>query len=313
MATPSQPKPSTADAFEAFGQQFLAQFGPLPSSRKRKANESLAGPSKKKRKEQSPLIEEKNEAIYTKESSASSNSDADSIDEDEEIDESDDEDEIHNISQVPVVVFDSGKTTKLSSHSKSGFMSSKISKVRGTESTQMTPAARQKAKAEEEEDRQNDKTLFKLIHTKLLSASLDEHSNMSGAKRKKSIEGRVLELATAAKLGKGETTVRKQEHNKAPRHIREGIVDKRRERNQAKLEEAKDAGNYHPMIKRLLVDPEQPKKRVKRDRGIGMGVGKFRGGVLNLGKQDLLKAQGPQVRTDSKRGKGRRPKQGRSG
>lgn len=60
---------------------------------------------------------------------------------------------------------------------------------------------------------------------------------MPGAKRKKSIEGRVFELATAAKMGKGETTVRKQEHNKAPRRIREGIIDKRRERNQAKLEE----------------------------------------------------------------------------
>jgi hypothetical protein len=60
---------------------------------------------------------------------------------------------------------------------------------------------------------------------------------MNGAKRKKSLEGRVLELASAAKLGKGETTIRKQEHSKAPKHIREGIVSKRRERNQTKLEE----------------------------------------------------------------------------
>jgi hypothetical protein len=87
------------------------------------------------------------------------------------------------------------------------------------------------------EAQKNDRTLFKLIHTKLLSASLDEHSDMNGAKRKKSLEGRVLELATAAKLGKGETTIRKQEHSKAPKHIREGIASKRRERNQTKLED----------------------------------------------------------------------------
>jgi len=127
---------------------------------------------------------------------------------------------------------------------------------------------------------------------------------MNGAKRKKSLEGRVLELATAAKLGKGETTIRKQEHSKAPKHIREGIASKRRERNQTKLEDAKDSGNYHPTIKRLLADPEEPKKRIKRERGIGMGVGKFRGGVLTLGKQEIHKGQGtPQV--DSKGGKGR--------
>jgi len=72
--------------------------------------------------------------------------------------------------------------------------------------------------------------------------------------------------------------------------------------------QAKDAGNYHPTIKRLLADPEEPKKRIKRARGIGMGVGKFRGGVLRLGKQEIQKGQNmPPVNV---RGRGR--SQGRS-
>lgn len=86
---------------------------------------------------------------------------------------------------------------------------------------------------------ENDHDLYKLIHTKLLSASLDEYSETSGAKRKKSLEGRVLELANAAKLGKGETTVRREEHNRAPKHIRNGIAEKRRERNKQKVEEVR--------------------------------------------------------------------------
>lgn len=40
----------TTDAFEAFGQQFLAQFGPVSSSRKRKAAVALESSTKKRAK-----------------------------------------------------------------------------------------------------------------------------------------------------------------------------------------------------------------------------------------------------------------------
>lgn len=43
---------NTEDAFEQFGQQFLAQFGPLPSSRKRKAAVALENPINKRAKGQ---------------------------------------------------------------------------------------------------------------------------------------------------------------------------------------------------------------------------------------------------------------------
>jgi len=84
---------------------------------------------------------------------------------------------------------------------------------------------------------ENDRTLYKLIHTKLLTATLDRPSDMAGAKHKKSLEGRILEVASAAKIGKGETTVRKEEHNKVPKHIREGIKAKRKDRVQKRIEE----------------------------------------------------------------------------
>jgi hypothetical protein len=84
---------------------------------------------------------------------------------------------------------------------------------------------------------ENDRTLYKLIHTKLLTATLDRPSNMPGAKHKKSLEGRILEVASAAKIGKGETTVRKEEHNKVPKHIREGIRAKSKDRLQKRIEE----------------------------------------------------------------------------
>jgi len=45
-----KPKMNTEDAFEQFGQQFLAQFGPLPSSRKRKATVALESPIAKRAK-----------------------------------------------------------------------------------------------------------------------------------------------------------------------------------------------------------------------------------------------------------------------
>lgn len=60
---------------------------------------------------------------------------------------------------------------------------------------------------------------------------------MKGSKHKKSIEGRLLEIANAAQVGEGETSVRKEEHKKATRSIREGIKAKRKERIQQKIAE----------------------------------------------------------------------------
>jgi hypothetical protein len=72
MSSTQEAKASTAEAFEAFGQQFLAQFAPLPSNRKRKAKEPVGGPPKKRRKEQSPAPEKEINFEHSDKGSSSS-------------------------------------------------------------------------------------------------------------------------------------------------------------------------------------------------------------------------------------------------
>jgi len=84
---------------------------------------------------------------------------------------------------------------------------------------------------------QNDALLHKLIHTKLLSGSLNQDLRLPPGKKLKALEGRILELTAVAKLGKGEKQVRDAERNKAAKHVREGIARKQKERQKQELEE----------------------------------------------------------------------------
>ncbi|KAF4602158.1 hypothetical protein EYR40_005362 [Pleurotus pulmonarius] len=155
------------------------------------------------------------------------------------------------------------------------FMSSKVSKLR--EDTQQD---QKEAPTEEQEDEfnnaKNDALLHRLVHTKLLSGSLNPELNLTPAERRKALAGRVLELAGESKLGKGETSVRVAERNKAAKHVREGLVRKQHERETAQLEEAKQLGNYHPTLKKLYKGSASSTQHPrKRDRGLAMGIGKF--------------------------------------
>lgn len=84
---------------------------------------------------------------------------------------------------------------------------------------------------------QNDALLHKLVHTKLLSGSLNSELELTPAQRRKALSGRVLELTGEAKLGRGERSVRIAEHNKASKKVREGLIQKQKERRAAQLEE----------------------------------------------------------------------------
>ena len=86
---------------------------------------------------------------------------------------------------------------------------------------------------------QNDVLLHKLIHTKLLSGSLDQDLKLPPGKKRKVLEGRILELTADAKLGRGERQVRDVERNKAAKHVREGIARKQKERQKQELEEVR--------------------------------------------------------------------------
>lgn len=90
---------------------------------------------------------------------------------------------------------------------------------------------------------QNDALLHKLVHTRILSGSLNPELNLTPAQRKKALAGRVLEAAGKAKLGKGERDVRHAEHSKAAKRVREGLAVKQQERHEKQLEEVSRPGD----------------------------------------------------------------------
>ncbi|KZT62401.1 hypothetical protein CALCODRAFT_490234 [Calocera cornea HHB12733] len=188
------------------------------------------------------------------------------------------------------------------------FMSSKVSKVRKDTSTSADTKVAPGEDAEQQiSDLRNDAELHRLIHTQLLSGSLDPMMDLKPSQKRKAMAGRVLEAAGKVKLGVGENDVRKEERNKAAKRIREGINRKEKERAHRDLEEAKQLGNYHPTIKRLFAASSQSSETGKRARGIGSGVGRFVGGALKLSQTEIASVQGPsggpQARRASKNGK----------
>lgn len=131
----------------------------------------------------------------------------------------------------------------------------------------------------------------------------------------------MLELAEKTKVGKGESLVRKVERGKAAKRVRLGIEAKQKARMKQKLEEvrhslscgviialnirlkAKDLGNYHPTLK-LIFEDEAESRPSRRDRGLKMGVGRFKGGVLKLSRREIQSAAG-QPSSSRVKGKGR--------
>jgi hypothetical protein len=84
---------------------------------------------------------------------------------------------------------------------------------------------------------QNDTLLHRLVHTKLLSGSLNPELDLTAAQRRKALAGRVLELAGDSKLGKGESNVRQEERKRASKGVRDGMVAKQKERDVKSLTE----------------------------------------------------------------------------
>ncbi|KAF7331983.1 hypothetical protein MKEN_00078600 [Mycena kentingensis (nom. inval.)] len=262
------------EILNAHGQDFLASFS--LSSTKRKAPQQSPRPTKLQKLDVAEDDEEEWAGIEEEGSS--------------EFEHEDDE----FTSAAPdnhVIVF-TGPTTStqpFSASQKKAFLSSKVSRLR-----EDAPAVRPaQSSAEDEEDKtnaQNDALLHRLVHTKLLSGSLNEELDMTPAQRKKALAGRVMELAGNAKLGKGEKRVREAERNKASKRVREGLVRKQKETQSKQLEEAKNLGNYHQSIKNVFEDDSKAPKKT-RERGLRMGVGKFSGGILKLGKDDISRVQ----------------------
>ncbi|KAH9977973.1 hypothetical protein BGW80DRAFT_1456105 [Lactifluus volemus] len=182
------------------------------------------------------------------------------------------------------------------------FMSSKVSKLKDE-----VQRRKDKKHSDDEDDEltntQNDALLHRLVHTQLLSGSLNQELNLTSAQRKKALEGRILELAGTSKLGQGEKTVRAKERNKASKRVREGMLEKQKQRREKLVQEAKDMGNYHPAFTKLFQDPLEKNAKHNRERGLRMGVGSYMGGALRLSKKEIDSVQAGQtsIRTSGRR------------
>ncbi|PCH41183.1 hypothetical protein WOLCODRAFT_100005 [Wolfiporia cocos MD-104 SS10] len=279
---------------EAHGQQFLESFSSSVEAGKRKdANHAIPSSSSKRRR-----VEEESTGSESEWSGIVSHDDSDGEAEEAEVQESssDDEPRPGPSKQPQVVVFSdqpstSASASKMSKAQMKAFMSSKVSKL-----TENVEAESSDDKSDDEEDEltnmQNDKLLHHLVHTRLLSGSLNPELDLTPAQRRKALAGRVLEAAGKAKLGEGERAVRTAERNKAAKRMREGLIAKQKQRDAEKLEEAKLLGNYHPSLKKLYESSQPTSRKRKREKGLGMGVGSFKGGVLKLSREEINSVEG---------------------
>ncbi|EIN10700.1 hypothetical protein PUNSTDRAFT_125426 [Punctularia strigosozonata HHB-11173 SS5] len=276
---------SLLDALYNHGQGFLGRFGTSqPPNKRRKLSSDSDG----------AVDEEEWTGISTLSDEGSVNTDGSS--EEDETSDTQEQGAGFNISspdpEPSVVVFSDSKTTALppkTKNQKKTFMSSRVSKLNQDSDSSNHRSSRQQEDAEENEktNQQNDAALYRLVHTQLLTGSLNTELDLTPAQRRKALQGRVMELAGYTSLGKGEKSIRREEMGKAAKRVREGLAFKQKEREQKRLEEAKNLGNYHPTLKKLYDSDFDRKLARKRDKGLAMGVGKFSGGVLKLGKAEI--------------------------
>ncbi|KAI6119421.1 hypothetical protein EDD16DRAFT_1692711 [Pisolithus croceorrhizus] len=126
----------------------------------------------------------------------------------------------------------------------------------------------------------NDALLYRLLHTKLLSGSLNEELGLSHAQKEKALSGEFWSFQANVNWGRDESIVREEEHNKASK----------RERSQ---KQAKNLGNYHPILKQMYASCSAKSSKRKRERGLRMGIGRFKGGVLKLSREEISTIAGP--------------------
>jgi hypothetical protein len=63
---------------------------------------------------------------------------------------------------------------------------------------------------------------------------------------------------------------------------------------------AKNLGLYHQSIKHIWAASAKKRSNVRKDRGIGVGLGKVRDGILTLSPQDVRRVQGGGVKKKRK-------------
>ncbi|KAJ1311041.1 hypothetical protein OPQ81_009546 [Rhizoctonia solani] len=216
-----------------------------------------------------------------------------------------------SISKEPdVVVFDARAGTSsqpLVRGKGKGFMSSKIHHVQsGSQSKPSQPDDSDEESDQEASNARNDKLLHELVHSQLLSNPNAFDPKKGSGKRSRLVAGRLLELADDAKVGRGAEVLKAKENSRHAKRVRLGLMDRAKEREAKALEEAKTLGNYHPSIKKNFDALGSGGAKRKRERGLALGIGKFRNGALTLSKNDIKSVEGALPGAGSKKGKGGR-------
>ncbi|KAH7916189.1 hypothetical protein BJ138DRAFT_1053460 [Hygrophoropsis aurantiaca] len=306
------------ELLHAHGQKFLDSFDlPSPPTKKRKTHENHALATSNVVEAESD--EEESEWLGFGGHGSKSSYESDN-ETDNSFDQGDDGFTASSSTRLPDVIVFSDTQSKsaekkiMDTAQKKAFMSSKASKVTAAQIAGSSSVKKDDDVDEERTNLQNDAILHRLLHTKLLSGSLHPDLNLSHAQREKALAGRVLELSGSARLGKGEKITRETERNKAAKRVREGLLRKKEERDMAQIEEAKNLGNYHPSLKKLYDSEKSETGRKKRDRGLGMGIGRFSGGTLTLSREEINSVtgrasrggRGRGSRGQSNRGRGRK-------
>ena len=101
--------------------------------------------------------------------------------------------------------------------------------------------------------------------------------------------------------------VKKSKAEQRPIAIRLGMEKKQKERDEKKLQHAKNIGMYDKSMKHLYAAASKPKERKRRDRGIDSGIGKMQGSTLTLSKTEIKRIERQDMKikaTIRKKGKG---------
>jgi hypothetical protein len=153
-----------------------------------------------------------------------------------------------------------------------------------------------------------------LINNLIPSATLSAASRP--VEKRNAIQGRLLELSSYALPGEGHANATSSNSNLSshPAKIRTGILKAQEKRDEKLKEEAKASGNWVRGLgglgdakKRKIGDSDGKKQRARmgddvgkkkgmegrkkgdeaRDRGLGMGIGRFDGGMLKISKGEI--------------------------
>ncbi|WVQ70483.1 hypothetical protein IAR50_000002 [Cryptococcus sp. DSM 104548] len=252
-------------------------------------------------------------------------------------------------SNVPVVVFDqpsAASTSTLSKAERRAFLNGTSTKMMGIASTPDYPPSssrkRSRQTAEEDDEDATAASLDKSLHSMLLNSLLPEHASSLASRpvdKRNAMSARLLELANYELPGEGSKVMKTQHLSKHSAKIRTGMVHKQEARDKAKRQEAIESGNHvrgmsslgeglkksgGKASQRAMMGMETGKKKgmesrkkgdEDRSRGLGMGVGRFAGGMLKLSKSEIDGVNGDMERRreSSRGGRGGRGRGGRGG